>query len=186
MEKLISHVLLKDQLFFESHRENAFGLFFFFLNQIVSACCQKCELSQLQGRKLPVPFTEYLLTWATGQQSIKMAKRPRSISMENCFISVWASCSDNGLPKLSLALWYHSHRKITSKQKVEQTTVMDNGVSVAAGLLLAEDSACRIQRGCYVGRYVSQHYPGRLMKHLCCKHTESIRSLLFLIAFKLM
>lgn len=50
MEKLISHVLLKDQLFFESHRENAFG-FFFFLNRIVSSCCQKSEVFQLQSKK---------------------------------------------------------------------------------------------------------------------------------------
>lgn len=115
MEKLISHVLLKDQLFFESHRENAFG--FFLKNQIVSTSCQKCELSQLQKRKLPVSFREHILPRAWGQWNIKMAKRPRSISVKNCFISVWASCSDNDLPKRSLAICYHSHRKITSKQK---------------------------------------------------------------------
>lgn len=129
MEKLISHVLLKDQLFFESHRENAFG--FFFLNQIVSTSCQKCELSQLQERKLAVPFTEHILTQASGQQSIKMPKRPRSISMKNCFISVWASCSDNDLPKRSLAICYHSHRKMTSKQNTEQAIVVHSGAEAA-------------------------------------------------------
>lgn len=115
MEKLISHVLLKDQLFFQSHRENAFE------KKNWSCFCMqtKCEMSLLPRKKTFSSFYKIHPYWASGQQTIKMAKSPRSISMKSCFISVWASCSDNDLLEQSPVLCFHSHRMMTSKQKTE-------------------------------------------------------------------
>lgn len=49
--------------------ENAFG--FFFLNQIVSACCQKCEMSQLLSEKSLSAFykTHPYLSFRSGEHT---------------------------------------------------------------------------------------------------------------------
>ena len=79
----------------------------------------KCEISHLLRKKTFSSFYKIHPYRASGQQSIKMAKSPRSISMKSCFISVWASCSDNDLLEQSPVLCFHSHRMMTSKQKTE-------------------------------------------------------------------
>lgn len=87
--------------------------------EVVFCMQPKCEMSHLLRKKTFSSFYKIHPYWASGQQSIKMAKSPRSISMESCFISVWASCSDNDLLKQSPVSCFHSHRMATSKQKRE-------------------------------------------------------------------
>lgn len=87
--------------------------------EVVFACSQKWEMSHLLRKKTCSSFYKIHPYWASGQQSIKMAKSPRSISMKSCFTSVWASCSDNDLLEQSPVLCFHSQRMMTSKQKTE-------------------------------------------------------------------
>lgn len=106
-------------------------------NEVVFCMQPKCEMSHLPRKKTFSSFYKIHPYWASGQQSIKMAKSLRSISMESCFISVWASCSDNDLLKQSPALCFHSHRMMTSKQKRELglfwwTVTMDPALQLAS------------------------------------------------------